>query len=173
MLMDMRGPAPGGKLFGEMVRAAIAFHLTGSRFHGLERPESDWDFFVQDAPGVGATLLAMGFTPLGPESSYEAVEDDASDTVDVLAVLDSEADTMVQVQLVVSVARAQAVRDVIRAHFHGRDEILRALGDKTERRALWRACAAFVRVAMPEETAPLPAMAAAVGAADDDDSLPF
>ena len=38
--------------------------LTGSRYFGTHRPDSDWDFFAQDSPIARAALLKDGFVRL-------------------------------------------------------------------------------------------------------------
>ena len=37
------------------------FYITGSRYFGNVRDESDWDFFVQDSEEVQQYLVAIGF----------------------------------------------------------------------------------------------------------------
>jgi len=44
-----------------MESSKIPFFLTGSRYFGWEKPESDWDFFSQDARGTITTLGLLGF----------------------------------------------------------------------------------------------------------------
>lgn len=48
-------------IFVQMDRSHVEFHLTGSRYFGTARPESDWDYFVQGGPGVAEELERMGF----------------------------------------------------------------------------------------------------------------
>jgi hypothetical protein len=44
-----------------MESSKIRFFLTGSRFFGWERPDSDWDFFTESTVGVATTLRLLGF----------------------------------------------------------------------------------------------------------------
>lgn len=41
--------------------APMTFRLTGSRYFGTDRPDSDWDFFVQDAENTADFLTKNGF----------------------------------------------------------------------------------------------------------------
>ena len=41
----------------------IAFYLTGSRFFGNAREDSDWDFFTDDTPVTRDFLRRNGFLP--------------------------------------------------------------------------------------------------------------
>jgi len=51
------------------------FHLTGSRFFGTARENSDWDFFTAHSISVRQYLLEMGFVTLTEScSSYNDQE---------------------------------------------------------------------------------------------------
>jgi hypothetical protein len=52
------------------------FHLTGSRFFGMAASESDYDFFVQDTPGIMKDLRDMGFQeiPIRETDNYTDVQ---------------------------------------------------------------------------------------------------
>lgn len=60
----------GSAILDAMNRSPLEFHLTGSRFFGTATTNSDWDFFVQDGPGVQDKLLWLGFMHL-TEHSYK------------------------------------------------------------------------------------------------------
>lgn len=47
-----------------MAAAQFEFHLTGSRYFGKSRSDSDWDFFTQDCEGIEAWLKTLGFNVL-------------------------------------------------------------------------------------------------------------
>lgn len=44
-----------------MEQSEFNFHLTGSRFFGGARMDSDWDFFVQDSPEVRSWIEGHEF----------------------------------------------------------------------------------------------------------------
>lgn len=48
-------------ILDKMESSRIPFFLTGSRYFGWEKPESDWDFFSQNAKGTITTLGLLGF----------------------------------------------------------------------------------------------------------------
>jgi predicted nucleotidyltransferase len=46
----------------DIIRASrIPFYLTGSRFFGNYKPESDWDFFTETSQDVSNFLIKYGF----------------------------------------------------------------------------------------------------------------
>lgn len=47
-----------------LINSAFEFTLTGSRFFGNARPDSDWDFFTQDCTQVQDFLEGLGFEKL-------------------------------------------------------------------------------------------------------------
>lgn len=55
----------------------VEMTLTGSRFFGTERPDSDWDYFAQDSPEARGELEHAGFIctaeALSPTSNCRAV----------------------------------------------------------------------------------------------------
>lgn len=50
--------------------SSIHFHLTGSRYFGLDKESSDWDFFVAANDGVEEELKKLGFELLQGNGSY-------------------------------------------------------------------------------------------------------
>ena len=60
--MTIVNHSPTTKTACELLEEApFEFHLTGSRFFGGARVDSDWDFFVQAGPEVVGWLDAHGF----------------------------------------------------------------------------------------------------------------
>lgn len=61
------------QLFIEALDEILPFHpiLTGSRFFGTDRPDSDWDFFIQHSTDLVDHLTAWGWSKIG-----EAYKDD-------------------------------------------------------------------------------------------------
>lgn len=48
----------------KMAKSDTVFHLTGSRFFKTHSPNSDWDFYVQEADGISQELIDMGFASI-------------------------------------------------------------------------------------------------------------
>lgn len=48
-------------ILDQMGSSKIPFFLTGSRYFGWERPDSDWDFFSSNERGTITTLGLLGF----------------------------------------------------------------------------------------------------------------
>jgi len=61
---------------------SFKFYLTGSRFFGTDRPDSDWDFFTQDSPEVRQFLRENGFREINPDSYFEFEVTDFNDYCD-------------------------------------------------------------------------------------------
>jgi len=45
----------------KMDASKVSFFITGSRFFGWERPDSDWDFFAENSVEARSTLQLLGF----------------------------------------------------------------------------------------------------------------
>ncbi len=83
----------------------FSFFCTGSRWFMCERPDSDWDFMVQDTPAVRDYLTSIGF-----KSHWEGTENEYKRdtfTNDCWALDD------IQIQLVNDVHLKCRVRDLI------------------------------------------------------------
>lgn len=86
------------------------FTLTGSQYFGYARPESDWDFIVEDSPDVRAWLKTIGFSQL-LNNEYKAKKGEHTATNAVMQ--HATAKPLVQIQLVPSAVRKIWVRDFI------------------------------------------------------------
>lgn len=141
MILDLKDnelpPAPYG-LWQLLQDAPFAFHLTGSRFMGGARPDSDWDFIAEDSEDLRKTLDSLGFSEdilqlakYGGQSSthtnavfeYYIVSDDFSEQVKV------------QVQVVRSLVVRLKVRDIVAEYLF--DEHLKC--SREERAYIWQA----------------------------------
>lgn len=105
-------------------------YLTGSRFFGTERKDSDWDFFTLDTDNIRDHLVELGFR-LESHSPYRQ-------DLFTVAVYHHPAD--IHVQLVPNVAEKSAAQEVL----HKLDLGL-AMQDKDMRRRLWRVALAAIR----------------------------
>ena len=111
--------------------SSFNFHLTGSRFFGGVKVESDWDFFVEESEEVIQFLNSIGF-----EKDFEASYDDPS----VIAVyygycMHQDRSVKVDVQLVGNAELKLEVQRILQqcwpcgmSHF-----------DKQSVRAIWKA----------------------------------
>lgn len=118
--------------------ASTVFHLTGSRYMGGERPDSDWDFITEHSAEAVDALIELGFKPMGHQGSLS--QKDINREVYLLDATESilqkieDDGTVIQVQLVNDLKALLATRDVIKAHLF--EEHLKA--DRDERRYLWK-----------------------------------
>lgn len=55
----------------EMKHCNLNFFLTGSRYFGHARPDSDWDFFVQDTSAAHDWLIQNQFRSLNPDTEAD------------------------------------------------------------------------------------------------------
>ena len=59
MIADILLDVPSG--VKQLHESPFDFQLTGSRFFGNDRPDSDWDFFVESSRDVAEYLLKNGY----------------------------------------------------------------------------------------------------------------
>jgi hypothetical protein len=77
MLVDMTankagmGPETQDVLY-KMASSPYKFHLTGSRFMGQEKPNSDWDFITEFSPELMEFLETNGFYKMGSSAYNES-----------------------------------------------------------------------------------------------------
>ena len=72
----------------------LDFNLTGSRLFGGARPDSDYDFFVEDEPFIEDVLEGMGFVRL-PFTNYKDNE-----TISVYRFIVADEGTQIDIQVV-------------------------------------------------------------------------
>lgn len=147
----------------------LSFHLTGSRFAGTARPDSDWDFLVADTGAARAWLAQHEFRPM-LEAEYDNVEGisvwpgvKVGDighgphpyTTGVWGV--EHPAGAVQVKLTRSVEGSAAVRDLVVGNplLCQYDRALHGAGDREGRARLWMGAARLIALAIP---APAPAV---------------
>lgn len=106
MLLDTKGAVPAVETTRALWRPTeIDFYLTGSRYFGCARPDSDWDFMVQDSPEVREFLKGLGFVQrVAPQYASNL-------TTEVWEVQDGH--VTIQVQLSQDVQKKRAVRDFL------------------------------------------------------------
>jgi hypothetical protein len=109
------------------------FYLTGSRFFGSHRQESDYDFFTDLKPGLTDWLVLHGF-----------IKDSSPDynSVDIIQTWKHCVMT-VDIQIVVDAALKSKIQDLMRA-----DPLRSMMGkvSKEELRALWQFALSAVAV---------------------------
>ena len=128
--------------------APFEFYLTGSRYIGGARPDSDWDFIVQDSPEIRSWLSMVGFEsmmtpaesvelddgfPVGLRPEYDAEETGPGRTACVWQ-MKSEHGTVVQVLCAYNAEVKRQIRDIIKQYFF--EAHLHA--NKDEREYLWK-----------------------------------
>jgi len=116
-------------VFSMLSNEVIRFHLTGSRFFGTARPESDWDFFTDYSVRTILFLRELGFSTLTESSSsYNDQE-----TRMVMRFLDGK--IQIDVQLVNNSAKKVRINNAIKH----RPDFLRLMNSlkKSERAAFW------------------------------------
>ena len=123
------------KVIQTLMNCTFEFHLTGSRFFGVHKPHSDYDFFVKDSREVRAQLEHMGF-------SFQAAEgysDDVSISAIYVLYLDSE---IIQIQVIkesdFSIKKeAQDLLSSIYGNYRNAVGIVKMPEDKDARKNLW------------------------------------
>jgi len=58
--VNMKPTSVTEEILIKMCKSSLQFFLTGSRFFGWEKPDSDWDFFTQTSPRTAEVLRAFG-----------------------------------------------------------------------------------------------------------------
>jgi len=104
----------------------LDFYLTGSRFFNNHRENSDYDFFVEDTPGVRQFLKSLGFSKLN-NSAY--LDDN---TVVVYRYMPKSGYYItIDIQIVVDAVKKQSIQNIMKYN----DFIL--TGDKTYAKTVW------------------------------------
>jgi predicted nucleotidyltransferase len=104
----------------------LDFYLTGSRFFNNHRENSDYDFFVEDSPGVRQFLKSLGFSKLN-NSAY--LDDN---TVVVYRYMPKSGYYItIDIQIVVDAVKKQSIQNIMKYN----DFIL--TGDKTYAKTVW------------------------------------
>lgn len=110
----------------ELQNSDLDFYLTGSRFFNNHRENSDYDFFVEDTPGVRQFLKSLGFSKLN-NSAY--LDDN---TVVVYRYMPKSGYYItIDIQIVVDAVKKQSVQNIMKYN----DFIL--TGDKTYAKTVW------------------------------------
>jgi hypothetical protein len=114
---------------------ALKFYLTGSRYMNCAKPESDYDFMVQDTPEAREFLKSIGFSDniLAGSPEYAWVADGQVNAVFMLL----EGVRKIHVQLVRDVTLLRKVRDTIKAHMLD----VHIASDREERAYIWNSLA--------------------------------
>lgn len=132
------------------------FYLTGSRYMGGEREDSDWDFMVQDSPDLRAFLTDMGFganillykgedggggtLTTAVWQKTESIEPGPDDLAEDLILAEL---LVIQVQIVPDVVRKLTVRDTIKfGEMNGFHQQL----TREDRFTLWEMIARYIPV---------------------------
>ena len=130
------------KVIQTLMNCTFEFHLTGSRFFGVHKPHSDYDFFVKDSREVRAQLEHMGF-------SFQAAEgysDDVSISAIYVLYLGSE---IIQVQVIkedefLIKKEAQDLLASVYGDFRNTVVAAKMPEDKKARKSLWEFAKAVV-----------------------------
>lgn len=110
----------------ELQNSDLDFYLTGSRFFNNHRENSDYDFFVEDSPGVRQFLKSLGFSKLN-NSAY--LDDN---TVVVYRYMPKSGYYItIDIQIVVDAVKKQSIQNIMKYN----DFIL--TGDKTYAKTVW------------------------------------
>ena len=111
------------------------FHLTGSRFFGMETSDSDYDFFVQDSKDIHGLLLSMGFQRLPCPQSYK---DSMTDVVYRRLFFDDGMNGQIDVQVVKCTKIKGLAQEILKEfcpeHVVGHSNLVR---QADPRRKLW------------------------------------
>jgi hypothetical protein len=129
MLVDYEQNAPHSVIVSMMSNEKHKFHLTGSRFFGTAKENSDWDFFTEHSISVRSYLFDMGFATL--TESCRSYND--QETRSVMRFIDSR--IQIDVQLVNDVKKKVRVNNAIKH----RPDFLRLMNSlsKNDRTAFW------------------------------------
>lgn len=123
------GKAPVDSIFLEMHKSEIEFELTGSHFFGNYKPNSDWDFFVEDSFSTREWLTSHGFNLLS-----EAYENDPQITAIFRYGNVEEGEfPQVDVQLTLNVEKKRKVQEILKAN-----HLIFGMTSKKFARQLWK-----------------------------------
>mgnify|MGYP000864027683 CR=1 FL=1 len=115
----------------------LDFYLTGSRFFNNHRENSDYDFFVEDSPGVRQFLKSLGFSKLNNSAYLDdntvvvyryMPKSDCYITNDGYTIKNHN---HIDIQIVVDAVKKQSVQNIMKYN----DFIL--TGDKTYAKTVW------------------------------------
>lgn len=101
----------------------LDFYLTGSRFFNTNNKNSDYDFFVEDTPGVRQFLKSLGFEKLNNSTYLD------NNTIIVYRYMSRK--NHIDIQIVVDAVKKQSVQNIMKYN----DFIL--TGDKTYAKTVW------------------------------------
>lgn len=129
MLIGYEQSPPHLVVVSMMSSEKYKFHLTGSRFFGNSKENSDWDFFTEYSISVKSYLSDMGFVTL--TESCRSYND--QETRSVMRFIDNK--LQIDVQLVNDVKKKVRVNNAIK---HRPDflKLMNSLG-KNDRTAFW------------------------------------
>lgn len=122
-----------------MTNTSHVFYLTGSRFFGTAKSESDWDFFAPYTQGICNALKKLGFFELTHSSSSY----NDQDTRAVFRYV--SCDISIDVQLVNDAPRKQRIQEIIKHHPGFRDLMTKM--PKEKRTTFWNL---LLMVSQPE-----------------------
>ncbi len=95
-------------MLNELKISDIPFHLTGSRFFGVNTPESDWDFFTDYNEETEKFLREKGFHEIRNSTRYSD-----SETVTVYRWHDT-ANNQIDIQLVRDIALKNQIQNILK-----------------------------------------------------------
>ena len=110
--LDPPVQVPFDGIFADLDIAPFEFFLAGSRYMGMARPDSDWDFLAQDSVPTRNHLTRIGFRSMVQGYYDISVE---SNTSHIYEYKGPEG-LKVQVQLQRDVQKQRAVRDIIKTY---------------------------------------------------------
>ena len=127
-------PSPTIDVLVLLATAPFEFHLTGSRFFGYEKPESDWDFFVDSDALHGVSGLINWLEHNG---FYKESNRDYSGETTAITQIWKHRIASVHIQVVEDAELKASVQDTLNNDYKVRNQ-LRKLS-KEGRKALWNA----------------------------------
>jgi hypothetical protein len=117
-----------------LAKAPFEFHLTGSRFFGYDKPESDWDFFVDSEALYGASGLINWLEHNG---FYKESSRDYNGETSGITQIWKHGIAPVHVQIVEDANLKASVQDILNSNYKVRSQLGRL--SKEGRKALWNA----------------------------------
>lgn len=114
MVIDDTQRAVECPLYDALNAATFQFYLAGSRWMGGAKPDSDWDFLVQDSTDVRVWLVLHGFASRWAEHRPDTTDDCTTD------VWERPGEPVIQVQLCPDVQRKHRVAREIRWYWFNR-----------------------------------------------------
>ena len=142
MILNAYGQSNFFKVIQTLMNSPFELYLTGSRFFGVNKPNSDYDFFVKDSPEVRAQLEHSGFSLLVDEDYKK----DTSFAAIYVLYLDVE---IIQVQVIkedefLIKKEAQDLLASVYGDFRNTVVAAKMPEDKEARKSLWEFAKAVV-----------------------------